>query len=281
MSPLEQLRSALEDAAADVRGETPAPRSRPSLERPPKPEFGDYSTNAAMLLAPLLGEAPRAVAEKLGAAVGGRLGGRLARVDVAGPGFLNLFLSDAWYGDALAGILAAGDRLGSGGAAAPQRIVVEFVSANPTGPVHFGHARNAAYGDAVARLLEFHGHEVSREFYANDAGSQVRKFGESLVARARGEEPEEYLGEYVAELAARIPDAATRDVDEVAQDGIALVREWIERTLERFRLKPFDTWFSERTLYEGDPSPIAQTLAALEAQGVTYHAEDALWLRSS
>ena len=281
MSPLEQLRTALEDAAADVRGAKPAPRARPSLERPPKPEFGDYSTNAAMLLAPVLGEPPRAVAERLGQAVGGRLGDQLARVDVAGPGFLNLFLADAWYGDALAGILEAGDRLGAGGAERPERINIEFVSANPTGPVHLGHARNAAYGDAVARLLELHGHDVHREFYVNDAGSQVRKFGESLISRARGEEPEEYLGEYIAELAAQIPDAATRDADDVALEGIKLVREWTQRTLDRFRVAEFDTWFSERSLYEGDPSPIAHTLEALEAQGATFHADDALWLRSS
>ena len=284
MTPLDQLRSALEDAAADVRGEKPAPRARPSLERPPKAEFGDYSTNAAMLLAPVLGEPPRAVAEKLGEAVGGKLGDQLARVDVAGPGFLNLFLADPWYGDALAGILAAGDQLGAGGAQRPERINIEFVSANPTGPVHFGHARNAAYGDAVARLLELHGHDVHREFYVNDAGSQVRKFGESLVARARGEEPEQYLGDYIAELAAQIPDAATRDPDSVAADGIRLVREWTQRTLTRFRVAEFDTWFSEGALYEAhppDPSPIERALRALAEQGATYRADDALWLRSS
>src|SRR5215217_6192084 len=225
MSPLDQLRSALEDAAADVRGETPAPRSRPSLERPPKPEFGDYSTNAAMLLAPLLGEPPRAVAEKLGAAVGGRLGDQLTRVDVAGPGFLNLFLSDAWYGDALAGVLAAGDRLGAGGAAAPQRIVVEFVSANPTGPVHLGHARNAAYGDVLASMLSFAGHDVTREFYINDFGSQIVNFGRSVQARARGEEvPEDgYVGDYVAALALEIRDAATRPVEEVGREAVAMM----------------------------------------------------------
>jgi arginyl-tRNA synthetase len=279
MSPLEQLRAALDDAAADLRGEKPAPKSRPSLERPPKPEFGDYSTNAAMLLAPVLGEAPRAVAEKLREAVGGRLGEQLARVDVAGPGFLNLFLSDAWYGDALAAVLATGDRFGAGGAARPERVNVEFVSANPTGPVHLGHARNAAYGDAVARLLEFHGHDVHREFYANDAGAQVRSFGESLQARARGEEPKEYLGEYVAEFAAKIPDAATRDVMEVAEEGMRLVREWTEETLTRFRVPPFDTWFSERSLHE--QGVIEHTIDKLLERGVTYEADDALWLRST
>src|SRR3954447_16625965 len=219
MSPLDQLRSVLEDAAADLRGDKSPPKARPSLERPPKAEFGDYSTNAAMLLAPLLGEPPRAVAEKLGEAVGGKLGAQLSRVDVAGPGFLNLFLSDAWYGDALAGVLDAGDRFGSGGATRPEKVNVEFVSANPTGPIHIGHARNAAYGDAVARLLEFHGHDVHREFYSNDAGEQVRKFAESLQARARGEEPEEYLADYVTDLAKQIPNAATRPLPEVSEEG--------------------------------------------------------------
>ncbi len=281
MTPLDQLRTALEDAAADLRGDKAPPKARPSLERPPKPDFGDYSSNAAMLLAPVLGEKPRDVAQRLGDAVAGRLGDRLAKVDVAGPGFVNLFLSDDWYADALAGVLASGDAYGSGGAVTRERVNVEFVSANPTGPVHLGHARNAAYGDAVSRLLAFHGHEVHREFYVNDGGSQVGKFAVALQARARGEEPEEYLGEYVAEFAARIPDAANGDPEAVGRAGVELALEWARESLERFRVAAFDTWFHERTLYDGDPSPIEHALQELEAQGVTYRAEDALWLRST
>ncbi len=106
---------------------------------------------------------------------------------MAGPGFVNLFLADSWLTGALATVLAAGEGFGAGGAAKPERVLVEFVSANPTGPMHVGHARNAAYGDALARMLAFHGHSVEREFYVNDAGSQVRKLGESIQALARGE----------------------------------------------------------------------------------------------
>src|SRR3954471_5130046 len=127
VTPLDALRAALEDAASDLRGDRTPSRTRPSLERPPKPDFGDYSSNAAMLLAPALGEKPRDVAARLGEAVSSRLGGQVAKVDVAGPGFLNIFLADAWYADALAGVLAAGDGYGGGGVEVAERVNVEFV----------------------------------------------------------------------------------------------------------------------------------------------------------
>ena len=132
-----------------------------TLERPPRVDFGDYSTNAALLLAPAGGAPPRELAQRLGDALAARLGEQLERYEVAGPGFLNLFLSDGWHCAALAEVLAAGESFGRSGAEAPERIIVEFVSANPTGPMHVGHARNAAYGDALARVLAFHGHRWS------------------------------------------------------------------------------------------------------------------------
>ncbi len=285
MTPLEQLRSAVQDAATDLRGDAPSPRAQPSLERPRKAGFGDFSSNAAMLLAPVMGEPPRAVAERLRDAVAARLGDQVEKVDVAGPGFLNLFLADAWYGSALEGILAVGDAYGAGGAGRRERINVEFVSANPTGPMHLGHARNAAYGDAIARLLVFHGHSVAREFYVNDAGTQIQKFAEALRARARGEEPEEYLAGYVAELAARIPGAATTDdLDALGRAGVGLVLEGMRESLAAFRVEPFDVWFSERSLYEAEPPQeprVVQALETLRARGVTYEADGALWLRST
>src|SRR5581483_1328884 len=233
-------------------------------------EFGDYSTNAALLLAPRLGSPPREVAERLGAAVAQRLGADLDRYDVAGPGFLNLFMTDDWCRRALTAALAP--RFGSGGAAATggaERILVEFVSANPTGPMHVGHARNAAYGDALARMLEFRGERVTREFYVNDAGTQVRVFGASVQAAARGEEPPEdgYRGEYVGELARRIPGAADAELEEVGRAAVTLMLGEIQASLRAFGVKDFDHWTYERSLHEGDPSPVAHTLALLGELG--------------
>ncbi|HEU4657194.1 MAG TPA: arginine--tRNA ligase, partial [Capillimicrobium sp.] len=216
--PLDDLRAALAAAASALADESP--RSTPTLERPKKADFGDLSTNAAMLLAPVLKAPPRDVAGRLGEELSGRLGDRLAKVEVAGPGFLNLFLGDAWFVDALRGVLDAGEAFGAGGAAVTERINVEFVSANPTGPMHVGHARNAAYGDALARLLELHGHEVTREFYVNDYGSQIRRLAESIRARARGEDvpADGYQGEYVLDL---VPlDDGEIDLDELGRRAV-------------------------------------------------------------
>jgi arginyl-tRNA synthetase len=213
LTPLEELRTAVENAAEDLRDGESAPSARPTLERPRQAGFGDYSTNAAMLLAPELKEPPREIAERLGAALQERLGDGVERVEVAGPGFLNVFLADPWYTAAAARVLAAGAGYGGGSAESSQRVLVEFVSANPTGPLTAASGRHAAYGDALARLLEFAGNEVAREYYFNDAGSQLRKLGESIRARARGEAPPEdgYQGDYVVELAGAIPDAADGD----------------------------------------------------------------------
>jgi len=285
--PLAGLRAALGATVAELAaggeggGEAIA---QPTLERPKRAEFGDYSTNAALLLAPRLGSPPREVAERLGAAVAQRLGADLDRYDVAGPGFLNLFMTDDWCRRALTAALAP--RFGSGGAAATdgaERILVEFVSANPTGPMHVGHARNAAYGDALARMLSFHGHSVAREFYINDAGSQIVKFGESVAALARGEEvPEDgYHGGYVGGLAAEIPDAATLPVAEVGREAVAVMLERTRASLATFRVLEFDHWQHESALHAGDPSPVEHTFELLAAQGHTYSADGALWLRTT
>lgn len=152
--PVDSLRAAVEAAAASTAGAgAEPPKSRPTLERPRQADHGDYATNAAMLYAKALKSPPRDVAARLADTLASDLGSSLERVEVAGPGFLNLFLSDAWYVDALGHVLAAGDRFGAGGAGVFEKVDVEFVSANPTGPLHVGHARNAAYGDALARLF--------------------------------------------------------------------------------------------------------------------------------
>ena len=178
-----------------------------------------------MLLAPVLGSPPRVIAERLGEAVRAELGTGVSEIEVAGPGFLNLVLADDWFRGALRDVLAAGDRFAAGGADPAERVLVEFVSANPTGPLVAASGRHAAYGDALARILSYHGHTVSREYYFNDAGNQIRLLGASVRARARGDQVPEggYQGDYVVELAASIPGAAERDVDEVAHDAVEVL----------------------------------------------------------
>ncbi|HYV16468.1 MAG TPA: arginine--tRNA ligase [Conexibacter sp.] len=282
MDPLRDLRAAVVDASAALRPRDGAGGAPPSVERPKREGFGDYSTNAAMLLAPSVGAPPREIADRLGTALAERLGGGLERFEVAGPGFLNLFLADGWHTAALAHVLEVGERFGAGGAVTPERILIEFVSANPTGPLVAASGRHAAYGDALARILELHGHTVTREYYINDAGGQVRLLGESVRARARGEEIPEggYEGDYVAELAAQIPDAATADPDVLARLAVEANVARIRSTLERYGVR-FDAFFSERTLHEGDPNPVQRACAALEASGHAYRHEGALWLRTT
>ncbi|HEY7933652.1 MAG TPA: arginine--tRNA ligase [Solirubrobacteraceae bacterium] len=269
-------RSSAPEGVADRRRETIR------LERPPGADLGDYSTNAALLLAPIAGCPPRELAEALGERLTNRLGDGLERFEVAGPGFLNLFLSDSWLVGGLQWVLHRGEEWGAKGTVLPERVVVEFVSANPTGPMHIGHARNAAYGDALARLLTFHGHDVRREFYINDAGSQVRKFGESIRALALGEQvPEDgYHGSYVQELTYLGQDGSI-DPDELGRRAVAVMVDGMRTSLEGFHVQEFDRWFYESTLHEGDPNPVAHTLQLLEAHGHTYRSEGALWLRTT
>jgi arginyl-tRNA synthetase len=281
--PIAELRSAVNRAAQELRGGEPA-GTEPTLERPPKAELGDYSSNAAMLLAAPLGESPRTVAERLCEELERELGANasLDRVEVAGPGFVNLFLSDAWYRRAMAGLADAGERLGPAPIASPERILVEFVSANPTGPLHVGGGRHAAYGDALVRLLEAVGHEVQREYYVNDAGAQIERFSASIAARMRGEEPPEdgYAGQYVADLATRFAADGIDpgETETLGRRGVEAVVTKVRATLERFGVR-FDTWFSERGLYERGEVEAALTL--LEQSGHTYRSEDALWLRTT
>jgi arginyl-tRNA synthetase len=288
-TPLDDLRAAVEAAAADLRNGAPASGAAPTLERPKRADHGDYSTNAAMLLAPSLGAPPREIAERLGAALQQRLGDRLERVEVAGPGFLNVFLADAWYTSAAAGVLDAAADFGRGGAEPAERVLVEFVSANPTGPLHVGHARNAAYGDSIARLLAFRGHDVVREYYVNDYGDQAQKFAASIQARARGEELPEggYPGDYVHEIAAEMPEAAQAagaDVDAIARRGIELMLERIAATLRRFGVE-IDHWFSERSLHEspedGVQSLVAHAFERLDEMATSYRSDGALWVRTT
>jgi len=281
VTPVAELRAAVEAAAGGLANGG-APRSRPTLERPKQAGHGDYATNAALVLAPVVGEKPRDVAQRLGDALAERLGDALDRVEVAGPGFLNLFLTDVWYAAAVDWVLDAGDAFGSLTPETPERVNLEFVSANPTGPLTAASGRHAAYGDALGRILTLAGHSVEREYYFNDEGGQVRRLAASIRARARGEEPPEdgYQGEYVKELAAEIPGSADMDLDDLVPKGVALVVARIRATLDAYRVT-FDRWFTERTLHEGSPSPIDRALKQLEEQGHLYRSEGALWLRTT
>jgi arginyl-tRNA synthetase len=281
VTPVSDLRAAVEAAAAALADGGGA-KSQLTLERPKQADHGDYATNAALVLAPVLKASPREVAERLSGALRDTLGEALERVEVAGPGFLNLFLADAWCVDALDWVLAAGDGYGGGGAHPALRVDVEFVSANPTGPLTAASGRHAAYGDALARVLGFAGHSVTREYYFNDAGTQIEKLGESIRARARGEEVPEggYVGEYVSELAAQIPGAADMDAHELARTGVELMFERIKATLRAYRVE-YDVFFNEAALHEGSPSAIERGIQRLSEEGHLYRSEGALWLRTT
>jgi arginyl-tRNA synthetase len=230
------------------------------LERPSDPAHGDYATNAALRLAPERRRSPRELAEEIAASVA--LLAAVDRAEIAGPGFVNLWVTDEWLAEALAAVVERGRDFGAGEPGHPQRVQVEMVSANPTGPITVAGARNGAYGDSVARLLEFAGHEVEREYYYNDSGAQMEKFRASVDARRRGEEPPEdgYRGAYIDELAASDDDPVPR------------MLEQIEHTLDRFRVH-FDSWALQSRL-EGR---LDQFLPRLD----TYEKDGALWARSS
>ena len=233
-----------------------------ALERPSNPEHGDYATNVALRVAPARGEKPMEMAEEL-AAVVMRAVPAVARASAAPPGFLNLEMAPAWYGEVVGEVLREGTLYGAGTASpAPKRVQVELVSANPTGPLTVGSGRNAAYGDSVARLLEFAGHAVEREYYFNDVGRQIDLFRASVAARRRGEEPPEegYRGEYVSDLAAR------------DGDPVQLMLAEIEGELAEFRV-PVDTWVRQEEVEREVPS----VLERLD----TYEAEGTLWARTS
>jgi arginyl-tRNA synthetase len=231
-----------------------------ALERPSKSEHGDYATNVALQLAATKGATPRELAEE----IAGRATGleHVERAEVAGPGFVNLFLKASWSRETLGELLEAGAGYGGGFVDSKERVQVELVSANPTGPLTVGSARNAAYGDSVARLLRFAGHEVEREYYFNDVGRQIELFRDSVEARRRGEEPpaEGYTGAYVAEIAAEPGDPVERMLKVIAEE------------LQAFRV-PVDTWVLQREVEQEIPD----VLPLLD----TYEAEGTTWARTS
>ncbi|MGY1608592.1 arginine--tRNA ligase [Geodermatophilus sp. SYSU D00700] len=256
------------------------------VERPKNPEHGDYATNVALRLAKPAGRPPREVAEAIAGELRTRPG--IGRVDVAGPGFLNITLTQGALGRIAVDAVTADAAYGHTDALAGQRLNLEFVSANPTGPVHIGGTRWAAVGDALGRLLEASGATVTREYYFNDAGAQIDRFARSLMAAAAGRPvPEDgYAGDYVGEIAAQVVAAepGVLELPEAEQQerfrerGVELMFAEIKRTLAAFGVE-FDVYFSERTLHE--TGALEKAIARLRENGHVYEADGAVWLRTT
>ena len=213
----------------------------------PRREHGDWSSNVALATAKQAGRNPRDLGQQLVDHLGSRLPTHVSSVDIAGPGFVNFHLTDSWLHEVLVDVVNAGDEnYGRHDVGAGRSVNVEFVSANPTGPLHAGHGRWAAYGDSLSRLLERCGHEVHREFYVNDRGTQMQLYGASLAARKAGEDPAEdgYQGEYIAAWAAEMPEAVDPvewGLDRAHRDQVAV--------LEAMHVV-FDTWASEKAFID-------------------------------
>lgn len=280
---LQALAALADDGAITVEGGLPRELK---VERPKNPEHGDYATNVAMQLGKRAGLNPRQFAELLAAKL--RDDDAITAVEIAGPGFINLRVAADAQGKVAQAIVDAGPQYGTSDSLNGQTINLEFISANPTGPLHLGHTRWAAVGDALARVLAAAGAEVTREFYINDRGAQMEKFGESLQAAANGRPvPEDgYHGEYIIDLAKQIaeevPDILTLPE---AEQVVAFREAGYERQLkeqqgqlEHFRTN-FDVWFSERSLTEQDG--VGHAIQKLREQGHLYDADDALWMRTT
>ena len=289
MTP-EQLSTAIVGALTDLleAGALNLPDGVPAsvvVERPKNRDHGDYATNVALQLAKKAGLKPRDLAGLLAARLE-KVDG-IGAVDIAGPGFLNVTVAEGTQGRVAADIVVAGSEYGHTKTLAGQRINVEFISANPTGPLHLGHTRWAVVGDAIARVLAAAGAEVTREFYINDRGNQMDLFGASIEAAALGEPiPEDgYQGDYIKTLAERIvarqPDILDLPDDErrvaFREAGYELQLKEQQEQLEKFHTH-FDVWFSERSLHEGD---VAASLEKLRDQGHLFDADGALWMRTT
>ncbi len=280
-------------AEATVSGALPAVEAaaRPGfeVERPTNPEHGDVSVNLAMKLARPMRRPPLQIAEALAASIQAVPGAHaFSEVTVAPPGFLNMRLAPAWLESVLDEARAAGDDFGRVDQQQPRHYNVEFVSANPTGPLHVGNARGAFVGDLLCRVLEGAGHEVTREYYFNDAGAQIRNLGVSVIARKLGLDiPEDgYHGAYVDDLAAELPADVWEKANRDGVDRDAIVADWaqervragIEESLERLGVH-FDVWKSESSLHtEGW---VDRSVERLRAEGHIYEQDGATWFRST
>jgi len=249
------------------------------VRRPAQPDHGDWSTNAALVAAKQMSRAPRDLATAIAGHLAADLPGHVTSVEVAGPGFVNFHLDNGWLYDVLTDVVGSGvDAYARHDVGAGGRVVVEFVSANPTGPIHVGNGWWCAYGDALSRVLARCGWLVHREYYVNDTGGQIRQLGESLLARRRGDEVSEegYQGAYVADLAESYRGAD--DLVEAGRWAADRILDEIRLTLDSIDIR-FDEWFSQASIEESEV--VAETVAILADKGVVYEKDDATWLRST
>jgi len=284
------LRDALRNAVVAARdraaaaGELVLPEGvalpEPSVERPALAEHGDYATNAAMQLAPLARSSPQAIAETLVRHLEPPTG--VGGVTVERPGFINWRLDPGWVAAQVVSVLAAGAEWGQSDGQAGERVNVEFISANPTGPLHIGNGRGGFIGDSLANLLEAAGAEVTREYYVNDYGSQVRDFGQSVYLARTGQAGEGgYRGAYIGQLAAEVPDdvlASVNPLEAIGEWAWNRVFEDIRRTISRLGMR-IDVWRSERELHEA--GEVTAAIERLRAAGQVYESEGATWFRST
>ncbi|MDY0830457.1 arginine--tRNA ligase [Microbacterium sp. BG28] len=263
------------------------------LERPKNRDHGDWASNIALKLAKQVGASPRELAAEIAGPLGEIPG--VASVEIAGPGFINIRLDAAAAGALARVIVEAGAAFGSNTSQRGNSINLEFVSANPTGPLHIGHTRWAALGDAIARLLLASGATLVREFYINDAGAQMERFGRSVLAAVKGEPaPEDgYVGAYIQDLAERVRAAdfhgepggvllasAEEQLAFTTELAYALQLGEIQASLEQFNVH-FDVWYSERVLHAGSPSLVDEAVERLREQGHVFEQDDAVWVRTT
>ena len=284
MSAAEKIRAELIAAARELGADESVD---PIIERPREPSLGDWTTNLAMTLARPLRKRPAEIAGLL------RDRMRLAdagveKVDIAGPGFMNFWIDPARIAEGIREVLTDDETFGESNAGGGERVNVEFVSANPTGPLHVGHGRQAALGDAISTLLEWTGWDVTREFYYNDAGAQIENLAASVRAwlDAKGVEPAipegGYHGEYIREIAERFVaesgGTGEPDMDALREFAVAALRAEQDLDLQAFGVR-FDSYFLESSLYTD--GKVEETVEALNAGGMTYESDGALWLRTS
>ena len=251
------------------------------VERPRREQFGDYSTNIAMLIGAREGVQPRKVAEAIAGPVGEHF--LVTRVDIAGPGFINITMDRSYWMGLLDDAVSQGDRYGGMETGAGKRVLIEYVSANPTGPLHIGHGRGAAFGDSLANVLDAAGYDVTREFYVNDAGSQVKNLAESIMLKVREQRGEavewgdnHYKGEYIGRLADEV--VGEEDVDDIGSGALKEILGWIERDLSDFNIR-FDNWYSESALYR--EGRVERLVEELKGKGHVEERDGAVWFRST